>query len=275
MKKIKKCRRCGIDFEITHANQKRCKACVSYLKKYPNHTMTNDQIKKAKKLIGIKNRMQICEELGVSLSNLKRAFRGVRIPNISEYSKDTIDQVCAYYEIHGERKTAKKFPDCSIRSIIERNYGKFKPRQVRWRDSEIVELAKMAGLVSFRAQAKYFNRPRANDGSIWSVWIKKFKLPSGNLNGMSINQAKHIVLKSCPIVTCKLLKRRDDVKPLGSQTERKILLWVDIEKNLKPDLPVFLKNGIEAMANYQRWLFNSKNPKAEIIKMIKDREIYD
>ena len=237
--------------------------------------MTSDQIKKAKKLIGIKNRMQICEELGVSLSNLKRAFRGVRIPNVSEYSRETIDQVCAYYGEYGIRKTEKKFPDCKIRSIIERNYGKFNPRQVRWNDSEIIELARMAGLVSYKAQAKYFNRPRANEGSIWSVWIKKFKLPSGNLNGMSLNQAKHIVSENCPVLECKLLKRRDDEKPLGSYSVRKIFLWVDMEKNLKPDLPIFLKNGIEAMANYQRWLFNSKNPKLKIIKMIKDREIYD
>lgn len=237
--------------------------------------MTAGQITKAAKLIGKKTRHEICKDLGISLASLKRAFRGTRFPQPYAYSEETVNKVCAYYEKYGKNRTEKKFPDVKLRSIVERNYDKFSPRQVRWTGKQIIELAKMAGLISYTAQAKYFNRPRANEVSIWSYWVKKGKLPSGNLNGMSLNKSKHLVEKNCPVVKCKLLKRRDSKAPLGSYSERNITLWVDMENHLKPGLPKFLKDGIKAMAKYQKWLFKSERPKIKILNMIKEREMYE
>jgi hypothetical protein len=48
------------------------------------------------------------------------------------YDKELVKKVCAYYEKNGKLKTQKKFPEFSVRSIIERNYDKFSPRQKRW-----------------------------------------------------------------------------------------------------------------------------------------------
>lgn len=268
----KKCAECGVKLIKPHCNQKKCPKCRAYLNKYPKSTMTKEQIKRARALIGIKNRHEIAEEIGVSLSNLKRAFRGVRFPRLSEYSSDVIEKVCSYYEKHGKNKTQEKFKNVNVRAIVERHNDKFKPRQVRWTDKELIELARMAGLISFAGQAKYFNRPRANDGSIWSVWVKKFHLGSGTLNGLQLNTSKYICTADCPTLKVKLLKRRDPRK-ISNIENRYIRLWVDLENHLKPEIAPYLKEAIKAMAKYQRWLFNSKNPKRKILKMIREREV--
>lgn len=267
---VKNCIRCLKEIKVAHFNQKKCLLCRKYLEKYPNTTLTNDQIKKAKSLIGIKNRHEICEEIGASLSSLKRAFRGTRFPQLTEYNKETVLKVCSYYEQHGKVETEKKFPEIKVRSIIERNYDKFNPRQVKWNGNQLIELAKMAGLISFKGQAKYFNRPRANEGSIKSAWVKNYKLSSNCLNGLTINQSKYIVTKECPSILVKPLKRRDNSQKLNA---KRIRIWVDIEHYLKPEIPAFLKDGIKAMAEYQRWIFKSKNPKNLILMMIKEREV--
>lgn len=232
--------------------------------------MTQKQIAVARSLIGIKTRHQIAEHLGVSLANLKRAFRGTRFPQLKEYPAELILKVCKYYEKHGIRKTEEKFPNVKPRSIIERNYDKFNARCIKWKENEIIELVRMAGLVSFRAQAKYFNRPRANGPSIKSAWLKKFKCTSGRMNGIPLHPAKHFIKESCPKVQTKCLERKNGY---NDTPDKRLILWVDAEKHLRKDCPEFFKKAVLSLANYQKWVFKSKNPKPLILKMIKEREL--
>jgi hypothetical protein len=41
-----------------------------------------------------------------------------------------------------------------------------------------------------------------------------------------------------------------------------------MEKHLKKGNPVFIKGAIVQMAKFQKWLFNSKNPRNKIISVI-------
>jgi len=212
---------------------------------------------------------ELAAHLGVSRSNLIRwaTQAGVSL-DAHSYKPAIVSAVCRHYERHGKTKTQEIFPDVSVRSIIERNYGKFKPRQVRWTDEQIIEAARMAGLISFKAQARFFNRPNADIGSIKSLWMKRFGMGGGTVNGMVHDSAKHLVTSSA-----RYLKPMGDNRKGQPVQFRRLVLWVDMEKCLKPETPEFIASAIYSLADFQRWLWKSKNPKPLILKMIKEREL--
>lgn len=211
---------------------------------------------------------ELAEQIGCSRSNLIRWASANNISlNAFSYKPEVVRRVCKYYELHGKTKTQEVFPDVSVRSIVEHNYGLFKPRQIRWTDEQIIEAARMAGLISPTAQAKYFNRPGANAGAIKSLWMKRFKIGGGTVNGMVHDSARHL-----------LTVRARYLRPVGESRDgrpvefRRLILWVDMEKFLKPNTPEFIVEAIQTLANFQRWLWKSENPKPRILAMIKERE---
>jgi hypothetical protein len=222
-------------------------------------------------LIGKIPRDDIAERLGCSLSSLKRAFRGTRLAfyNYCTVNPGLVRAVNRHYGKHGNARTAEAFGlrPKQVEHIVYR-YKTHKPRQVRWSSDQIAEAAKMAGLVSLRAQAKYFNRPRAHEGSIKSLWMKKFGFGGASINGMVHWYAKELVTTKARYL-----------KPLGTARSgrlvefRRLILWVDMEKCLKRETPKFIREAITTMADFQRWLWKSKDPKSLILKMIREREI--
>jgi hypothetical protein len=212
---------------------------------------------------------ELAEYIGSSRTNLIRwaTANGVSL-DAHSYKPEVKARVLAYYERHGRVKTQKAFPGVGVRSIVERNYGAFQPRQIRWTDEQIIEAARMSGLVSPLAQAKYFNRPRAHVGSIKSLWMKKFKHGGGGINGMVHDTAKHLVTVKARYLKPKGLTRKNKLVEF-----RRLILWVDIEKCMKPETPAFIQDAIHALADFQRWLHGTKNPRPKILKMIKEREL--
>jgi len=238
----------------THWCSKWCGPCSRELIKAPRSTLSPAQIAKAEKLIGKMPREEIASKLGVSLSNLKRAFRGRR-PLWFQNGKfknnpALVQSVLRYYEAHGRPKTEKKFPHIKVRSIIERAnyYGfKLKPRQTRWTVDQIKLAVQMAAAgVPYEKQAKIFNRPNANAGSIRSFWVKRRAgASSGNyLHGMP----KWIA--------------REFLKP-GFPTHKvghlNLVYWCEMSPWLLPETPDFLRDAIEALADFQQWIFGG-NP---------------
>ncbi len=241
-----------------HFNSKWCKLCARSFRINPRSTLSEAQIEQARKLIGKMSREDIAERVGTSVASLKRAFRGTRLAFFNRYmiNPKLVEQVCRYYEKHGRQKTQKQFPDIKVRSIVER-YKKFKPRQARWTDEQFVMLARMAGIVSPSKQAKFFNRPRANAGSIKAAWMKRLGFSPAQLHGMSHDNGKHLVSDSCPFVKVGKGKR-----PL------RICLWVDMEQHQRDGLPDFISEAVTTLADFQRWLFKSEDPRTEIIKLM-------
>lgn len=212
---------------------------------------------------------ELAEHVGCSRSNLIRwaSRNGISLDSLS-YKPEVVERVLKYYAIHGKTKTQERFPDVSVRSIVERNYGRFPPRQVRWTNEQIIEAAKMSGLVSHKAQAKYFNRPGAHSGSIKSLWTKRFGLKAGSVNGMHHNQAKHFVN-----IRARYIYTVGTGSTGKTTTGRRLCLWVTMAESLKPGVPPLIANAIRTMADFQRWLWQSNDPKPLILKMIKEREV--
>jgi hypothetical protein len=235
----------------------------------PNSSMTTEQIRQAKKLIGTMPRDEIAETIGVSVASLKRAFRGTRICFFNKHvaNPDRVKQVTKFYERHGRAETQKAFPEINVRSIVER-YKLFRPRTIRWSEGQIIELARMGGVITYESQAKYFKRPGANAGSIKSAWTKKFKIAGGSINGMSHHIARQIVDNDCPFVTTRFWEQRKASGNYG----RRLYLWVDMEKHLQPDIPNFIRDAVVSLAKFQRWLHQRKNPRLAIGRLIEVRE---
>lgn len=246
-----------------HFNKKYCASCTKYLRKNPAHNLSEAQQKEALRLAGSMYRHDIAKKIKCSRTSLDRFAKINKNVNWNflKYSAKTVDIVTEYYIKNGMSKTKKKFADLSVRSIIDRYLKDVNPRQKRWTNSEILEALKMAGLVSYGAQAVFFKRPRANSGSIKSLWVKRLKLKAHRVNGIHYNIAKHYVERSCPAYPCRIGDH--------GQIQWKIL-WVDFDKHLKNDLPDHLKSAIRALAKFQIWL-HGKDAKTNIENMIMER----
>jgi AcrR family transcriptional regulator len=217
---------------------------------------------------------EMAERLNTSVTNIKRAFRGKRLWfHNGKYKNrpELVESVLAYYAKHGKNETIKRFPDVKVKCIVDRPeyYGHSKPkRQIRWTDKQILEAARMAGLVSLKGQARYFNRPNADVGSIQSLWTKRFQMGSSNVNGMVHWYAKELVNHRARYIQPLGLSRADKLVKF-----RRVILWVDMEKCLKANVPSFIREAVKTMADFQRWLHGSDNPRAKILRMIETREL--
>lgn len=222
--------------------------------------MTADQIKEAKRLAGTMPREAIAEILGVSLSNLKRSCTGIKFNYFNRWAANPgfVKELLAYYEKHGRRKTEDKYPEANVKAIVER-YKDFSPRQIKWKDSELIELAKFAGLISFKNQANFFNRPRANEGSIRSAWAKKFKTKPLFMHGLPIHKAKLFLEKGFP-----LIKRQSLVR---DRYQNQMVLFCDAVNYIRKDCPEFVALAIKAMAEFQIKLYGD-DPRLEIENII-------
>lgn len=225
-------------------------------------------------MAGKVSRAEIAEKLGVSLANLKRSCPGVSFATtwVNKMNPERTREVILYYFKHGKIATEKKYPHLNIKGIVDRPeyYGVQREyRQRRWTDSEMIEAVKMSGLISLPAQALYFNRPGANSGSIKSLWVKRYGLAWASINGMARNKARRLVQWN-KAKYIKVYGTSRDGKPIQF---RKVMLWVEMEKCVRDEMPDFIKDGIKAMADFQRWIWKSENPKPLILKMIKEREM--
>lgn len=273
------CGRCKVKPRKKHLNSKWCNSCAEDLKKRPAGTLNLQQRNFAIRHAGDMTIDEIAKKLKTSRSNVKRSCRGTRFYAVNgkyKYRPKLIHKVIDHYFEYGKPATEKAFPDVNVKCIVDRPeyYGvKRIYRQVKWTDSQVVELAKMAGVVSINAQAKYFNRPRANAGSIKSVWMKKFRNSGGSVNGMSWVLARHFVTPKCPRFQTAFWSTRQRRNGKNLSYSRWLVTWVDFEKNLLPGSPKWLRDCAYSMAKFQTWLHGTNRPRQKLIKMMEKREV--
>jgi hypothetical protein len=241
------------------------------LKRKPAHNLTQHQQNQAKRLAGTMPIQDIVKKMGVSRTNLQRFGRDEKISfnyfNQHKKNPDRVTEICDYYVKYGLTKTQKKYSNIKIRSIIE--HYSHEPLQIRWTNKQRIELARMAGLISLDAQARYFDRPGANAGSIKSYWSKNQGHGQRNINGIPHWIAKHFVKNSCPFVETKFGSSKKNTK--------RLVLWVDLRKNLLPGAPFWLKKAMSTMSTYQAWLWDCKEKYVhkKVIRMISEREMLE
>lgn len=254
------CPDCKKKVKNAHKNRKRCNKCAAERCKRPAHNLTDEQIARLLPLVGKKRKEQIAAEIGASVISVSRYARQAGISlnacNIYKKNPEWVQEVIDYYIEHGKRLTLEKYPGIRLRSIVER-YAHEK-RQVRWEEWELIQLARFAGVISKQNQAAYFSRPNAHTGSIRSAWVKKFKSSPGNINGVHMYMVKPLLAKK---------PRMIEVQTMAGLYTRKLILWVELEKCLKKDVPEHLVSAIQTMAKFQRWL-HGRNVYQSINRML-------
>lgn len=252
----KTCIACRRAFTPSHWNRKKCDGCQKAFRNYGH--LTPAQERTVRRLAGKLFIHELAAKIGVSKPTLVRwACRNKVYLNAHKYPADVVKEVCAYYVKHGRSKTEKHFPDVSVRSVVERYLAGLtdERRQVRWTPAQLVQLAKMAGLVSHARQAEHFGRPGAHAGSIKSAWVKKFKVGSSNINGLSYWVARHYVTMGCPFYETQFWEKRKTIDRRRSTTQtRKIALWIDVARHLRGDVPDHIASAVQSMARFQVWL---------------------
>jgi predicted DNA-binding protein (UPF0251 family) len=270
---MKTCPNCHKRAVQKHFNARWCKPCALEFRKRPRPMLTPWQRQEALRLRGKYTKEEIARRIGTSRSSVARLGRDLKLSFAATYkykaNPELVKQVCDYYGKHGKSKTLERFPGIKLRSIVEQ-YKYFAPRQIRWTDDQLKELARMAGIISMKAQARYFNRPHAYAGSIKAAWVKKFGMGGGSINGLAWDAAKHFVTDKCKPIRTEFWNRRK-TKRSRVHYGRQIVLWTEMRKHLKPDTPPWLKESVDALANFQIWL-HGKHPRKAIQTLIEERE---
>jgi hypothetical protein len=253
--------------------------CADSFRKRPKANLTPWQKKEALRLRGKITKEEIAKRIGASRSAVMRLGRDLNLSfaTLKHYKYKLnpvlVQQVCKYYETFGKAKTVKAFPTVNVKCIVDRPkyYGiNIKPRQIRWTDDQLKELARMAGIVSQEAQSKHLKRPNAYRGSIKSAWTKKFQMGGGCINGLSWNIARHFVNTKCKPIRTKFWSQRDGIA--HNLKGRQVVLWVEMEKHLRPDCPDWIKESIQALSNFQVWLHGTTEVKTQVKRMIRGLE---
>jgi hypothetical protein len=209
-------------------------------------------------------RREIAQRVGISHAQLNRylAEQGLT-SNARNYPPEVVTTVCATYAALGKRRTQDLFPDVVVRCIIERHKD-YPPRQIRWTGEQQMEAVRMAGLVSHTAQARYFHRPNAYEGSIKKFWARVVGCAPRDVHGLGIHLVWRLVLPGVPAVL---------VSQATQPCPRAVVLWLDLVTHLRPGVDPLLRRLVEVLARFQAWLFGSTDA-ARIRRMIAEREAY-
>lgn len=244
-----------------HFNAKYCLVCRAERLKHPAHTLTASQAQTVERLRGTLFRRQIAERLGVSRAQVARYLRAAGLDsNARDYAPAVVAAVCAAYEALGRKRTQELFPEVVVRCVVERY--QHVPRQIRWAGPQIIEAARMAGLVSHNAQARYFGRPNACAGSIKSLWVKGFQCAPGDINGLTALLVWRLTKPGVPAV----LIRHSSASGFFAK-----VLWIDLARTLKASVEPVIRKAILSLARFQAWLHGTEDTMA-IRQMIHQRE---
>lgn len=263
------CVRCQAAPKQSHRNAKYCLACRAEYVRRPRSTLTPEQGALVARWTGTLSRTEIAQRLGVSRANVLRYIREHGVYGRSDaYPPAVVEAVLRVYEQappgQGKREVERLFPGVRVDCITERHRD-FAPRQIRWTGAQQIEAARMAGLVSAAAQAQFFGRPNAHEGSIKSLWAKRFQCAPMDVNGLSGHLAFRIARAGVPAT---MVKYRESA---GAAYK---VLWLDLQAWLRPDVPEWVRAAVDALARFQAWLHGTTTP-ADIRQMIQEREVYD
>jgi AcrR family transcriptional regulator len=222
---------CGAERQ-PHWNAKYCGPCAELRRHRPVSRITPEQGTQLLAMVHQVTHDEMARRLGVSRSAVNRWFRDQGMSSKSQqYRPDVVAAVLRAYEEGGKARVKALYPDVSVRSIVER-YKAYPPRQIRWTDEQIVEAARMAGLVSTNAQARYFSRPNAYAGSIQALWAKRFGVYPHDINGLAAHLTWRIALPGTPATMVK--------QSQGNSHGFKVL-WLDLAPRLRPSVPACLR----------------------------------
>jgi hypothetical protein len=263
---LRRCSACGQTLAAdTHANARYCNTCREHRRHYPPcpRTLTPELAAAIRPLLGRVPRAEIERQFGLSKVAIYRYLReqGLQVKRYNAPEPALVEAVLRTYEQGGKSLVRECFPEVNFRSVIER-YKDYAPRQIRWTGPQLIEAARMAGLVRHAAQARWFGRPNAYGGSIKSLWAKVFRCAEGDVNGIGAHLAWPLALPGTPATL---------VYYRGAGGARPLVLWLDLRASLRPHVDPAIRAAIEALARFQAWLHTTERSEA-IRAMIQQRE---
>ena len=247
-----------------HGHTKYCTPCQQQRLRAPRSHVTAAQGMQIMALRNTMPRWQIAQRVGISHGRLNRylAEQGLT-SNARGYPTEVVATVCATYAALGMRRTQDLFPDVVVRYIVERHKD-YAPRQVRWSGEQQIEAVRMAGLVSATAQARYFARPNAFEGSIKKFWHRVLRCAPRDVHGYGYHAVWPIARAGVPAV---LVHQATQPGP------RAVVLWLDLAQHLRPGVAPEVRQMVEVLARFQAWIFGSHDS-AVIRRMVTEREAY-
>lgn len=256
----RRCIACKADINHRHVNARRCQACAGEKARRPPHSLSPEQQCLARQLAGTMTRKEIAKKLGTSTASVYRYARDAGFSlKYNRYSPELVEAVIACYEEQGREGVLEQFPDVRYRYIIERRAHR--PRQEKWKPEHLLTAAKMAGLVPLEIQAAVFNRPRAHAGSIRAFWVKRMGQTGSQLHGLWYHQAAALLRPGFPFIETRYAFSRRGVR-------RRLALWCEMPPWVHDDAPPFIHDAIGALADFQRWLYQTDDPRVEIEKIL-------
>lgn len=266
------CQGCGADISKRRL-AKWCLKCYSQHKRPGTLTPAQEQV--VRSLAKTVPQAVIARRIKTDKRNLSvwAKKNNVDIKHNWFYEEQVVKKVCAMYNERGLKETQEAFPDVKVYCIVHKKFSRhrkyLRPRQSRWTDEQLIELAKMGGLISYKDQARFFDRPRAGVQSINEAWRKRFSTSSFNVNGLTTQEVSRVVRVKNTVVPIEVsyLNKKTDTYQM-----RKLYLWADLEHNLRDDVPEFIKSAISTLADYQRWLFQTNDVRQAVLNMIKERQ---
>lgn len=207
--------------------------------------------------------------IGCSKSAVSRFRRkcGIAKP-ITRLSRTQREQLVEVYYTQGPQAAQERWPTVCVGSVARR-HGKGRSCHHIWTQDQLIEAAKMAGLVSMEQQAIWFRRTKQlKASSITNFWAKKFGYQGGAVHGLCRHQAQVIAGPRCPMWPAAAWTPTGSVYASSSRPRRWIALWVDLKEHIKPDAPPFVRDAICAMAEFQTWLFSGKSVKDAVTQLL-------
>ena len=184
--------------------------------------------------------------------------------------KHLYEPVMKYFVKHTWDETKKHFTlsDRNLKSIMSYGYKikslkKFRKdsrRKDAWTINELKTLVKTCGLIERKDIARILKR---GNGQGIKDKINQIGLKSRNVNGLTLTQYRELFGKE----PNKLIKTN-----AGSGLMRiKLVPWVMLEQeeDLKK-MPRFIKEMVESMAMFQRWIYETENNNECLEKIIKN-----
>jgi len=272
---VARCQRCGAAPKAPHWNARYCLPCRAAIRRRPRSCATPAERAAILARAGTMTRDAIAAAVGVSRAKVTRCLREEHVrSNARDLAPELVEAVLRLYAAaptrQGKAACRAAFPDVCIRSITERHTRRHGTqavvRQARWTGAQVIDAARMAGLVSLTAQARYFSRPHAAEGSIKKLWASHFRCPPGALHGCGAALAARLAL---PGVQATLITTNQ-----GGVTGPTIkVLWLDLLARLRPDCDPTLRLCVTALAQFQAWLWQTTDSQV-IRNTLTEREDY-
>lgn len=172
------------------------------------------------------------------------------------YSDQQINDVLNYYKNHTAVQTIKYFAPQGIKAGSILGPAKFRDISrktnppLNLSSKDMIHVYKLLGLVNCTQIASQL--PAAKRCSVYKL-IRK-KLPT---KLFKIQLHCWHVKKAALFCNVKNIEKVDPSNARG----RGYYFFVDLEKNIKPDCPIFVKDAIMSLASFQRWLFENEHPR--------------